>query len=327
MNIFHILINNPPAVAGTYHYDVRVYGYDNQWHKIYDGNVFVQAGQTSVNIELGDVLWNHRFTGENYISPAVNTTGDNFVMCDGQDTLYDYWFNSVQVSIPDLSASVARNVCFYNYNPFGNTCIQPNHDNVGLWMSHQPTPHIPSNPPAGFRFRQLVYNGSFIKGIDNTTTTVQVSKLGTILFTGGSGKYTINNTTVAEIDSCPHPYYLCWMTSGGGLQVQPFLKGSELSIKYDNNNRVDMSDFEWGYNRSVKATWKLRSGFLTNDDYKAYGEMFNSPYLILLDMENHKLHYVNVKDTTYNEKKRGSGGKSNSIYFEVNVSAAEIKTI
>lgn len=326
MNIFTLNISNPPSESGTYTYNVRVYGYDQQWHTVYNGKIFVQAYQNTVNIELGDVLWNHKFDGEGYMSPVINSAGDNFVMCDTADDLTNYWYNSVQVTLTGLSGSMSKNVCFFNYNMFNSVCDTPNHDDVALFMNHQPTPHLPSNPPNGFKWRQLVYNGSFTKGIDGSTTTVQRSKLGTIQFTGGTEEYTINGQSVGKIDSCNKPYYLIWMTNAGGLQCQGFTKASEVQIDYENNTRVDMSNFEWQYNKSVRGRWKLKSQNLNDADYNAYGEMFNSEYLILLDMENGKLHYVNIKDDTYNRKRIGVNG-DRSIWFTVDVESAELKVV
>ena len=55
------------------------------------------------------------------------------------------------------------------------------------------------------------------------------------------------------------------------------------------------------------------------------GDIFSSPYLALLDMENHRFHWVNVIKDTYTRKKNVVGSKK--IYFEIDVEAAEKKVI
>ena len=174
-------------------------------------------------------------------------------------------------------------------------------------------------------YRQIVWNGSFTKGVDNRTSIIQRNNLGVIQFSGVTKQYSLNNKVVAQIDSCAKPYYLCWLTNSGAIQVQPFLKSSEVSVTYKNNTRVDMSNFEWLFNQQTRASWKLKSRNLSDVDYKAYGELFASPYLILLDMENNRLHYVNIVTETYSQKKNEIGKKP--IFFEIEVESSEIKVI
>ena len=149
--------------------------------------------------------------------------------------------------------------------------------------------------------------------------------MGVLAFAGGKSTYGINGKKICQIDSCPAPYYLAWMTNSGGMQVQPFLKSSEVSVNYKNNSRVDSSNFEWLFNQQTRASWKLKSKNLSDRDFKAYGELFSSPYLILLDMENFKMHYVNITTETYNQKRNENGKKP--IYFEIEVESSEIKII
>ena len=197
---------------------------------------------------------------------------------------------------------------------------------VALFMNtNQPVAHIPANPPEGFFYRQLVYNGSFTKGVDNRTSIVQRTNLGVITFSGGTKQYSLNNKVIAQIDECPKPYYLVYLTNEGGMQCQPFLKSSEFSVEYENNTRIDNSEYEWNFNKLVRGRWKLKSRNLTDSEYKAMGDIFSSPYLALLDMENHRFHWVNVIKDTYTRKKNVVGSKK--IYFEIDVEAAEKKVI
>ena len=324
MNVFTITIPSTQQPR-TLVYTVKIRGYNNLWTTVFTGKVYVMNGQTKVNIDLEDILWNYKFDGENYFAPALNSEGDNYVICNTSNTLQNYWYNEVKIEIPETNSSVTKNVCFFNSNMFNNRLTDVANNTVPLFMNYQPTAHIPLNPPEGFSYRQIVWNGSFTKGVDNRTSIIQINNLGVISFSGGTKQYSLNNKVIAQIDSCAKPYYLCWMTNSGAMQVQPFLKSSEVSVTYKNNTRVDMSNFEWLFNQQTRASWKLKSKNLSDADYKAYGELFASPYLILLDMENMKLHYVNIVTETYSQKKNEIGKKP--IFFEIEVESCEIKVI
>ena len=324
MNVFTITIPSTQQPR-TLVYTVKIRGYNNLWTTVFTGKVYVMNGQSKVNIDLEDILWNYKFDGENYFAPALNQTGDNYQMSSTSNTLQNYWFNSVKVEIPETNSSITKNVCFFNKNMFNNRLSDVANNTVPLFMNYQPTAHIPLNPPEGFSYRQIVWNGSFVRGVDNRTSIVQRTNLGVIQFSGGTKQYSLNNKVIAKIDSCAKPYYLCWLTNSGAMQVQPFLKSSEVSVTYKNNTRVDNSNFEWLFNQQTRASWKLKSKNLSDADYKSYGELFASPFLILLDMENNKLHYVNIKSETYTQKRNEVGKKP--IFFEIDVEAAEKKVI
>ena len=324
MNVF--TLNIPPTSnLRTLVYTVKIRGYNNLYNTIFTGKVFVGANQSLVRIDLEDILWNYKFDGDNYFAPALNQTGDNYQMCSTSNTLQNYWFNQVKLEIPEVNVSVTKNVCFFNYNMFNNRLSSVTDGTVALFMNYQPVAHIPLNAPEGFQYRQLVWNGSFVRGVDNRTSIVQRNNLGVVQFSGGTKQYSLNNKVIAQIDECSKPYYLCWLTNSGAMQVQPFLKSSEVSVTYKNNTRVDMSNFEWLFNQQTRASWKLKSKNLSDKDYKAFGELFASPYLILLDMENNRLHYVNIVTETYSQKKNEVGKKP--IFFEIEVESCEIKVI
>lgn len=325
MNIFTLTI--PSQQAGNINYIVRLRKHNGSWTKIFDGKVYVQTGQTTVRIELDDILWSYKFDGEGYFYPELNSTGDDYVMCSAVITgMQNPWYNKVRVEIPSLGVQTEKNVCFFNYNIIGSSVDTVVNNTVPLFMDYQPVAHIPVVVPTGFQYRQIVWNGTFQKQVDGTTTVGQRNNLGQLVFSDGQEWYGINQTKIAQIDQCPKPYYLAWLTNTGAMQVQGFLKSTEFTLNYSNNKRIDMSDYEWNYNKSLTAKWKLKSGNLTDRDYKAYGQMFNSPYLILIDTTTNRMHFVNVKTTDYNEKKNGVNGNKR-IYFEVNVEACEKQVI
>ena len=323
MNIFRLQV--PPSNQHrTLIYNVSVQN-NGVWDNIFTGKVFVFKNQSIVEIELEDILWNYKFKGLNYFAPEVNSTGDNFVMPIAKENLDEYWYNYVRVEIPQTNSVLTKNVCFFNSEMFNNRLSKVEKGVVPIHMNYQPLSHIPANLPEGFQYRQIVYNGDFVKNIDETSETKSFNGLGVLTFAGGKNTYGINGKIIAKIDSCPAPYYLAYLTNSGGMQVQPFLKSSEVSVNYKNNSRVDSSNFEWLFNQQTRASWKLKSKNLSDKDFKAFGELFASPYLILLDIENFRLHYVNITTETYSQKKNEPNKKP--IYFEIEVQSSEIKII
>ena len=323
MNIFKLQVT-PSNQHRTLVYTVSVQN-NGVFEQIFVGKVFVFAKQSIVEIELEDILWNYRFKGKNYFAPEVNSTGDNFVMPTAKEHLDEYWYNIVKVEIPQTNSILTKNVCFFNDKFFNNRLENVTDGCVPIMMNYQPISHIPMNAPDGFQYRQIVWNGTFEKNVADNMVEEQRKGLGVIMFAGGKNTYGINGKIIAKIDSCPAPYYLAYLTNSGAMQVQPFLKSSEVSITYDNNTRVDASNFEWSFNKSTRASWKLKSKNLSDKDYKSYGELFNSNYLILLDMENFRLHYVNIITETYTQKRNEVSKKP--IYFEIEVQSSEIKII
>ena len=323
MNIFKLGVN-PSNQHRTLVYNVSVQN-NGVWDNIFTGKVFVFAKQSIVEIELEDIFWNYKFKGKNYFAPEVNSTGDNYTMPIAKEHLDEYWYNVVKVEIPSIGVETTKFVNFFNSDLFNNRLDNVTDGCVPLFMNYQPISHIPANLPEGFQYRQIVWNGDFVKNVDDNMVEEQRKGLGVINFSGGKEWYGINGKKICQIDSCPAPYYLAWMTNSGGMQVQPFLKSSEVSITYDNNTRVDSSNFEWLFNQQTRASWKLKSKNLSDKDFKAYGELFASPYLILLDMENFRLHYVNIVTETYNQKRNENGKKP--IFFEIEVESSEIKII
>lgn len=323
MKIFRLQV--PPSNQHrTLVYTVSVQN-NGVWDNIFTGKVFVFKNQSIIEIELEDVLWNYKFKGKNYFAPEVNSAGDNYTMSIAKENLDEYWYNYVRVEIPQTNTIFTKYVCFFNSDMFNNRLSKVQKGVVPIHMNYQPLAHIPANLPEGFQYRQIVYNGDFVKNVDDTSETKSFNGLGVLTFAGGKESYGINGKKICQIDQCSAPYYLAYLTNSGGLQCQPFLKSSEVSINYKNNSRVDSSNFEWLFNQQTRASWKLKSKNLSNEDFKAYSEIFSSPYLILLDMENMKLHYVNIVTETYNQKRNEPNKKP--IFFEIEVQSSEIKII
>lgn len=334
MRLINITVSNSSADPRTLKYKVELKDNTGNWNTIHYGKFFVSANTVDVVIDLEDILINNKFQGIDSIMPVSDVQASAYVMPNNPAQISsDYYFNDVRVTsldVPTAFSQITRKYFFTTYRMFGEEETQ---FEAGLNIPsgvQTLLPRIPFNPPRGFRWSTLVYNNSpralqVEYKCDNTvldTITANAYTPYHIPFAGATEAYFVNDTQVAQVDTCTKPYYLIWIENSGALQCQGFLGTSSFTRKYDNKARVDNRNMEWRATATATGNWTLRSDNLTDVEYKAYGGMYNSPYLVLLDMENQALHYVNISKTDYTEKKRTRVNKKPN-YFEVEVASAE----
>lgn len=317
----------------TLKYKVELQDNSSNWTTVHYGKFFVPANATTVTLDLDDLLINYRFRGKQSIEPVLNVTNNQYQMpSSSAAVITDYYSNGVKISSldsPSAFTAVTKYFWFIPVDVFGYNLILDTGLNIPS-VSEGLIPHVPSNPPSGFNFSVLLYNNS--SNSVNVTYKRDSTTVGTFSvagykpyyrpLSGASNAYYINDTKVGIVDQCNKPYYLLWLDNQGGLQCQGFLKTSEFGRKYDNKTRVDNKNVEWRVSSTTTGNWKLKSTNLTDDEYKIYGELFNSPYLCLLDMENSRIHYVNVSKSDYTEKKKTRTNKK-PVYFELELNSAE----
>lgn len=108
---------------------------------------------------------------------------------------------------------------------------------------------------------------------------------------------------IAKVDMCPARFYVQWIDRFGVVMSKPFTGQDDytedvqtVSVqKYVNKERK----VYWG----VESKWKLRTEWLTDEEYPYYESLFVSPYIILYDSQEDKSYEVLIDDTTYAEKK------------------------
>lgn len=333
MKLVTITIDSTTTAVRNLPYKVDLQNNNGTWNTIHTGKFVVLPYQNTVTLDFSDLLYNYRFLGKQSIEPVLNTTNNQYEMpLNTADVLADCYYNQIRVISLDSPTpaftTVSKYFWFLPTQVFGYDFSMP----AGLNVPATETliPRIPANAPAGFNFSTLLYNNS------NDTVSVTYKRDSTIVGTfsvgankayhrplsGATNAYYMNDIKVAEVDSCIKPYYLLWIANNGGLQCQPFLKSSEFSLNYVNKTAIDVHNAEFGISKTVTGNWKLKSQNLNDSVYKAYGEMFDSPYVVLLDMVNNRLHYVNIKNTDYNEKKR-TRVDSKPKYFEVELTSSD----
>ena len=332
MKLINIHLYNTPTAPKTYKYKVE-YNLNGTWNLAHTGKFFCEAGQSDVQLDLEDILINYRYMGNESIKPVLSVGNNQYQMPTGTATvLTDCYYNQVRVVSMDTTlqfSTVSKSFYFIPVDMFGYSFSMSAGLNIPA-ISGGLLPRIPSNPPAGFYFSTMAFNNSaytLTVTVKRDSTTVGTYEVYTyrgeyIPLSGATEAYYINNIKVAQVDQCTSPYYLLWLTNDGGLQCQPFLKTSKFSKTFSNKNAVDIRNAEWKISSTETGTWKLKSMNLTDDEYRQYGEMFESPYTVLLDMENNKLWYVNITSKNYEEKKR-TRKDTKPIFFEVEVTSCD----
>lgn len=315
----------------TLKYKVDLQDNSGPWSTIHYGKFFVPANATTITLDLDDLLINYRFKGKQSIEPILNVTDSQYEMPSSAAAyITDNYYNQIRIvslDSPVSFATVSKYFWFLPTEVFGYAFSMDNGLNI---PTTELIPHVPNNPPAGFNFSTLLYNNSNASvnvtyKRDSTVVgnfTVNANKAYYRPLSGATEGYYINDIKVCTIDQCNKPYYLIWLDNKGGLQCQGFLKSSEFGRKYDNKTRVDNKNVEWKVTSTTTGNWKLKSDNLSNDEYRIYGELFNSPYLCLIDTENSRIHYVNVSKSDYTENKKTRTTKK-PIFFEIELTSAE----
>ena len=337
MRLIDINLSSTPTENKTYSYKVEVKTYNNTWELVHTGKFFVQTGQTYVQLDLQDVLINHKFQGKQSIKPVANTTY-NAYMPEVASTglLNECWYNDVKVTSidsPVAFSAVTKTFFFTPEQAFGYDGITiPSIGNYIPAQHHSLLPTLPANKPDGFSFATLIYantsNTITVKRNTSTDTTFSATakrayhiKLDYI--TGTMCTFYVNDVPVARTESsCDAPFYLVWIQRDGGLNCQPFTNTSKFTKNFVNKTAVDIHNASWKISSTETGVWKLKSKTLTKDEYKDMGEMFESPYVLLLDMNTGRMHYVNVTSKNYEEKKK-TRIDNKPFFMEVEVTSCD----
>lgn len=336
MRLIDINLSSTPTENKTYSYKVEVKTYNNTWELVHVGKFFVQTGQTYVQLDLQDVLINHKFMGKQSIKPVANATY-NAYMPDVATTglLDECWYNEVKVTSLDSPvsfAAVTKSFFFLPEQVFGYEGITLTGSGYVPAQHHYLLPTLPANKPDGFAFSTLFYaiTGSQNIPIKKNNTTMTTIYTGANLayhvkldYTAGEKcTFYIGGVPVAKTeDSCNSDYYLVWVQRDGALNCQPFTNTSKFSKTFNNKNAVDVRNAEWKISATETGVWKLKSRTLTENEYKDMGQMFESPYILLLEMETGKMWYVNITSKNYEEKKRTRTDRK-PIFMEVEVTSS-----
>ena len=336
MKLVDIHLYNTPTEPKTFKYKVEV-NLNGSWNLVHTGKFWVNTGQSDVQLDLDDVLINQQFQGKQSIKPVANTTYNAYIpQVENTGLLNECWYNTIRIvslDSPTTFSVVTKAFFFLPTQIFGYEGITiPSIGNYIPAQHHYLLPTLPANKPDGFSFATLIYantsNTITVKRNTSTDTTFNATaqrayhiKLDYI--TGTICTFYVNDVPVAKTEnSCNSDCYLVWVQRDGALNCQPFTKSSKFSKTFNNKTAVDVRNAEWKISSTETGVWNLKSRTLTEDEYKDMGQMFESPYILLLEMETGKMWYVNITSKKYEEKRRTRKDKK-PIFMEVEVTSCD----
>ena len=335
MKLVDIHLYNTPTEPKTFKYKVEV-NINGSWNLVHTGKFWVNTGQSDVQLDLDDVLINHRFMGKQSIKPVANTTYNAYMPSVANVSLLnECWYNTIRIvslDSPTAFSVVTKAFFFLPTQIFGYEGIELTGSGYLPASYHYLLPTLPSNKPDGFVFSTLFYSVSSqtLQIKKNNTTIVSLSTGANLAYhikldytAGEKCTFYVGGIPVAKTeDSCNSPYYLVWIQNDGALNCQPFTNTSKFSISYTNKTAVDVRNAEWKISATGEGKWGLKSRTVNENEYTDFADLFNSPYLLLLDMTTGRMHYVNVSKTTYEQKQKTRKDKK-PIYFELEVKSSD----
>ena len=336
MKLVNITLNSTPTEPKTLKYKVE-YKLNNSWFLAHTGKFFCQSGQSTVQLDLDDVLINQQFQGKQSIKPVANATYNSYMpQVENTGLLNECWYNDIRVvslDSPISFSTVTKSFFFLPTQIFGYEGIELTGSGYVPASHHHLLPTLPANKPDGFVFSTMFYaiTGGQNVPIKKNNTTINTISTGANLayhvkldYTAGeSCTFYIGGIPVAKTESsCNSPYYLVWIQNDGALNCQPFTKTTKFSITYTNKTAVDVRNAEWKISGTAEGKWAMKSKTVNEDEYRDFASLFNSPYILLINMETGRLHYVNISKTTYEEKKRTRTDRK-PLFFEIEVKSAD----
>ena len=106
----------------------------------------------------------------------------------------------------------------------------------------------------------------------------------------------------AVVDECPADYYLIWIDRTGAYQCQPFNGKNTLSESVSTDYITNLTDEQKVSKKHITNQWTLNSGWLTEEQYKAFESIFSSKYLYLFNTQYDDGHEVILETNKWTEK-------------------------
>lgn len=336
MKLIDLTLNSTPTEPKTCKYKVE-YRLNNSWYLAHTGKFFCEREQSTVQLDLDDVLINHQFQGVQSIKPVANAMYNAYMpSVANTGVLNECWRNDVRITSLDSPIAFRTTIKSFFFLPtqiFGYEGIDLSVGGYIPAQHHYLLPTLPANKPDGFVFSTLFYvniGGQTIDVKKNTTTTDTIATTANTAYhvkldynAGETCTFYVGGIPVAKTESsCNSPYYLVWVQNDGALNCQPFTNTSKFSISYTNKTAVDVRNAEWKITATGEAKWALKSRTVNENEYKDFASLFNSPYILLIDMETGRLHYVNISKTTYEQKQKTRQDRK-PLFFEVEVKSVD----
>lgn len=292
---------------------------------IYRGKAFKIKTANFLELDITSILNNYQYRGYGILTPIWRE--ENYMQ--PQETIYtitdstpEQHYNTITVKLYDnnsLVSSVNKNIYFHTV-PFEGERKEKIINGKNYYFGNL-IPRMPITDK--LRYGQLVYSKDYI------TTKWNNINLGT---TKGSRIYNVaiprqdlydGKTKILKVDTdCLAPYYLCWITSDGGFQCQPFKGKSTYNETSTTNYKLSYDEQKDIVNRVINGQWELNSGHLTEAEYKEFMNINRSPYLLLYISEYDKAIYVNTTEAK-KELKTEENSEYKPLFYTVNIETRE----
>lgn len=287
------------------------------------------------------------YTGSNY-SGSMHTT----VIDPGDTQVFDeHHYNALRVDVysdSTLTNNVASKtniwVYYHSIAPEDKKGGEDLGTRYTYYFDENLTPHLPK-----IATKNLLY-GQLIMPVDSSAGTLYITNstnanIGSLGYSAYSrvwamDLYTLlngytyadrklymknadNNTVPCLVfDECPKDYYLMWINPNGGFQSLGM--NAVYTENYTNNFRITADDQKYLSNKSLNSNWKMKTDFVTEDEFKCIMTAGRSQYCLLYITEFDRVFYVNVTDTKIQKKTRYSENhKPFNIEFEVEAAESE----
>lgn len=288
---------------------------------IYTGTAVVFPNQTTVEIDVTNILEDYRYKGEDIMRLEVTSDGlfpvANSPLVNGPDK---YIVTSVRGYRVDTNRvyGPSKQVFFQHYN-CGST--------TPSYLTSKLTPHIPYVITDKFVFRILrneirhktlwqngVMQCNVVAGKDWAMRSWRLNELEA--FDPETSFYSLSKDgedLIAYVDQCPADYYVCWIHNGV-WNSQPFNGRVIEKEEYSRQMLLDTNDTETIANTRIIKSYELNSDICSKVEYDQLKTILHSNWVQLYDTRNNAIVFINPIDSDMSDMP-SVGGKMYQFKF------------
>lgn len=311
---------------------------------IFNGKITVPAGVGTITVDLTQLLGACQYSGYNALTPRWDYNMQAYLQpIQAKRVLEDDFRNARELVKADWILTFSRQETGAVVSEVSGTCLlvngsapihrfNNNRITYRNFDSEKPISHFPSDA-ANLRLALIGWFGSNSRTTQDhilvdgervvtfsvsTGTNVINMRFNDLMQYAGKLLYLVDDGVekpFGTVDKCSAPYYLVWMDHDGCITYQRFTPSSEYGEIYTTNYRVASDDTTFKSNAFTEGTWTLKSYNLTDDEYKYYMTMMDSPYVLLYDSTKREAKYV-LPDVQSMEAKTFSNNSRKPVYFE-----------
>ena len=236
-----------------------------------------------------------------------------------------------------VTSTTLNDVYFHSIAPMDYKGSTLSAGNFEYYFDPALLPHLPKIASKNLFYGQLVKNthntyGQDLKWVNSNNTLVFLNYTipAKAAYSVGDTMYAIarngfdypDNTVyhnsktdfpILKLDECPKPYYLMWMNANGGIQSIGLTGKTIYDETHTVNYRVTYDDQSYKANQTLNARWKMKTGLLTDAQYRVLAQSARSPYCLLYITEFDRTFYVNV--TTTNVEFKTYSNQGNKLFI------------